>query len=115
MKMNQPDPFDVLLSELLKNAPSPIPDLQQRTRRRIGTKVFQRRLMTIASAAVVLLAVALVWQVWLGPSQPIHPQAELSAAELDSLFAPPPVDPLLVLDRQQQVALQTLGRLEAPK
>ena len=112
--MNENDSVDDQLSKLLKQVPPPVPDLQRQIRRRITAKIFQRRVITAASAVVIVFALALAWQFWLAPP-PVPAVAELSAAELNSLFAPPPVDPLLVLDRQQQVALHTLGRLENPR
>jgi hypothetical protein len=68
---------------------------------------------------MAVLATLLVWTgqkphqvVYQG--NPVVPLSapDLDSSELDSLFAPPPVDSLSVLDRQQVVAIHVLKQLE---
>jgi hypothetical protein len=106
---------DANLAAALQTLPVPAAsgNLQQRTRGRIRAKVFQRQAIVGLRAAVVLLVIALLFQVWIKSASQLAPATELSAAELDFLFAPPPIDPLAVLDQQQQVAYRTLQRWES--
>ncbi len=112
---NDADKRDADLAATLQTLPLPAApgNLQQRTRGRIRAKVFQRQAVVGLRAAVVLLVIALFFQVWSNNANQLAPATELSAAELDFLFAPPPIDPLAVLDQQQQVAYRTLQRWES--
>lgn len=113
--VDEADERDGKLAAALKALPLPAAPgiLQQRTRGRIRTKLVQRQAVVGLRAAVVLLVVALLCQLWSNTAIQVAPAKELSAAELDFLFAPPPIDPLIVLDRQQQVAYRTLQRWES--
>lgn len=117
MKLNE---VDADLSAALKISPlPPTPsNLQQRVRGRIRTQRMQTQLNVGLRAAAVLLVSVLVFQAWRQSSNLVKPTSEpsataLSAAELDFLFAPPPVDPLLVVDQQQQIAFRTFQHWES--
>jgi hypothetical protein len=109
------DQQDADLTAALKGLPVPaaLSDLQQRVRGQIRVQLVQRQVVSGLRAAGVLLVVVLFCQVWINSTQLASPAVELSAAELDFLFAPPPVDPLAVLDQQQQVAYRALQRWES--
>lgn len=113
---------DPSTDELLKNRlqaeafPAASSSLERRTRQRIQER--QARQLLIRTAATGLGVVALCYTLqWINfaPQPPQIPQAKvapLSDHELASLFAPPPVDPLVLLDRQQQASYQSLKQLE---
>lgn len=104
------DLADSRLSALIQGFDPPaVPGLESATRRRIEQHARQR----IVALSVGCLAVVLGGLVALVPQPPQHAHAvPLNEQELASLFAPPPVDPLALLDRQQQVSFQTLKQWE---
>ena len=108
-------PADSRLSALIQGVALPaVPGLESATRRRIEQHS-RRRIVVLAVGclAVVLGGLGLLQTIVPGENRPQQAQAvPLNEQELASLFAPPPVDPLTLLDRQQQVSFQTLKQWE---
>ncbi len=116
--MNQNEAFnvddlrDAELSAALAALPLPTAaELQQRVRARVRAQFAQRQSIVGLRAAVVVLVLGLFFQIWVNSARQVPPP-ELSAAELEFLFAPPPVDSLALLDRQQQIAYRIMQRWE---
>lgn len=110
-----PEPaHDAELAAALQGLPLPAApsDLRQRVRDRLRSHFAQQRSIAGLRAAAVVLVLVTIFQVCLHSVNPVAAKPELSAAELNFLFGPPPVDPLVVLDRQQQVAYRTMQRWE---
>ncbi|WP_425617103.1 hypothetical protein NA78x_000773 [Anatilimnocola sp. NA78] len=112
--MNEDEQLDIRLrSALVASAPVTMSaNLEPRTRQRIRARALRHMLVR---SAVVLTAIATLIGVrnWPPSRTPVSAVASLQTAELESLFAPPPVISLSVLDRQQEFALRALRRLEA--
>ena len=118
---NQPpdESDDASLSRQLQRFHSPSPGgLERATRQRIAQYLRQRR---IAQATVVLACFVVVVGAirWIVPNKDQAPNVAqpaeslpLDERELAALFSPPPVDPLSLLDRQQQVSFQALKQWE---
>lgn len=112
--------LDQHVREVIRKAPLPQtpPALELATRRRVVQRRLRKRLV-IGTMAMAVLAALLVWT-GQKPNQvaqqgnPVVPSSapDLDSGELDSLFAPPPVDSLSVLDRRQVVAIHVLQQLE---
>ncbi|QDU27014.1 hypothetical protein ETAA8_20980 [Anatilimnocola aggregata] len=102
--------LDQQLSCTLRGTDYPPRDLEQRTRQVIRQHVRRRVLVRSVSASVAFL-ILFSWQAWNRPATQ-RARDGLQLAELEALFAPPPVDPLSLLDRQQSLALGALRRLE---
>lgn len=102
-----------LQADALPLSPS---SLERKTRQRIQER--QARQLLVRTAATGFGVVALCYSLQrlnFAPQPPQNHHAEvapLSDHELASLFAPPPVDPLVLLDRQQQASYQSLKQLE---
>ena len=125
---DEPAP-DPRLRDGLRSLPMPEtpPALESRVRRRLRRRRVQRGALVVAP--VLALVVALfVWQPWTDapvvqqqPQQPPIVQAvptpprEIPTDELAVLFAPPPVDPLTILDRRNTGTVAALNRLEGVK
>lgn len=106
---------DVLKRRLQADLPA-VPALEHNTRRRIQQRRTRQLLERTAVTASVIVALGYAVQQtsFPPPASPAKPTevALLSDAELVALFAPPPVDPLALLDRQQQASYQTLQQWE---
>jgi hypothetical protein len=123
--MNQPDSAsdqvvaDRKLADLLQSAPLPgLPaSLEQAARRRIRQRMTQQFVLRTVAAGMCVVALWGIVQFTGNGSDQGDQRNDFAAiplndSELASLFAPPPVDPLAVLDRRQQVSYQTLKQLE---
>jgi hypothetical protein len=106
----------------------PIPDtpsaLESRVRQCIRHRRIQRGVLASGSVLALIIAVLLVWQPWGAEPTPVAhkppapqpvPPREISPEQLDVLFAPPPVDRLSILDRQDRGFVTVLHRLEDRK
>ena len=109
--------------------PETPPALESRVRRRLRRRRVQRGAL-VAAPALALVAL-FVWRPWVEaplvvqqpppqPSAPVAPAVplparEIPADELAVLFAPPPVESLSVLERQDRGFVAALNRLEDPK
>lgn len=113
--MNDRESRDAELSAALQALPLPTTtsNQQQRVRGQIRANIVQQRAVAGLRAAAVLLVLAVSFQIWSNSANQTAPATDLSAAELNFLFAPPPVDSLAVLDQQQQVSYRTLQRWES--
>ena len=109
---------DARLTGLFQAVPLPAASsaLEGITRRRIHQRVRQQLLLR---TSVALTCVVAIWSaVRLIGNVPDAQETKTVAAiplndqELASLFAPPPVDPLALLDRQQQASYQMLKQWE---
>ena len=109
------EPADLRLRALFQTADLPVaPDLELATRLRIEQHARPR----IVALAALCLAVVLGGVLMLPRQEPELalpqqvPAKPLNEQELASLFALPPVEPLTLLERQQQVSFQTLKQWE---
>lgn len=110
--------------------PETPPALESRVRQRLQRRRVQRG--ALIAAPVLALVALLVWRPWADaplvvqqpPPQPSappavpatsHPAREIQADELAVLFAPPPVESLSVLERQDRGFVAALNRLEDAK
>jgi len=112
--MNDDDEIDATLRTALRGTAteSTSRSLELPTRRRIRQQV-QRRVLVRSAVAMTVVAAIVGWQVRSSSSIHSNAVAGLELAELEALFAPPPVISLHVLDRQQDLALRALRRLES--
>jgi hypothetical protein len=101
--------WDLRLAHLLEadRGPAPPPTLAQRARALARRRRLARRSAIFAAAAAVLLAVGLALNALRGGAQPEH-VADIQGLEW---IAATPVEPLQVLDRQQDAILQALKEL----
>jgi len=112
--MNSSDPVaDALRSGPIPPTPA---NLAGEVRRRLRRRALrQRGLVAVLVAAVV--AAVLLWRPWGG--SPVAPPdlavVEIPAEEIEVLFAPPPIDPLAILTRQDRSTMLALSRLEEAK
>jgi hypothetical protein len=124
----RPDPR---LRDGVRSLPIPEtpPALESRVRRRLQRQRTQRG-ARVAAPVLALVVALFVWRPWVDapvvqnpqpqpPSAPPAVQApssrEIPADELAVLFAPPPVESLSVLDRQDRGFVAALNRLEDAK
>ena len=103
---------DVLRSSWLPVAPG---SLLGNVQRRIKRRVLRQRGLVAASAVIMCMGIGWLIQRPNEPQAPTVAAAQIDDELLASLFALPPVDSLAVLDRRQQLALQTLRQLEKPR
>jgi hypothetical protein len=105
------DAEDARLSELLRAAPLPEApvSLVAKARRR-KDRPAQRRVV-VASSLVVLALVGATLMMSNRGGEPVAKATALNTEDLAALFAPPPVDPLDLLDNRQAASLRALEQL----
>lgn len=113
--MNQTPPngddesLDCQLGTLVRSAPMPAPEAALDARVRQIVRL--RRICHVGVRSVALLLVSVLgWQVIARTKRAEPEVATLGPEELQSLFAPPPVDPLAVLNRRHELSLRALDR-----
>lgn len=108
--MNSSDP----IADAVRSAPLPPTPvtLADAVRRRLRRRAVRRRGLAAVLVAAMVAAV-LLWRPWGAP--PEVAVREIPADEIEVLFAPPPIDPLAILARQDRSTMLALSRLEEAK